>query len=179
MDGLLGPEDAERWRAHVAECALCQRYDRVLRSGVKLLRQQPALDPGSDLLLHLQFRLMDEDRRAALRPVSATTMTALTVGAVIALLAWAPILVLMRSAERPGTFAAESSINLDVNATEIAWHGGSAMTEREPSHDALSRTPAWDAAPLPIHPGQLTYTPVIVESPTAAPRYAPTTAALE
>ena len=57
-DSLIPPHEAERFRAHMADCPSCARYDRVLRKGRMVARQLPRLDPADDFVPRLQRRLL-------------------------------------------------------------------------------------------------------------------------
>ncbi|MFO7892141.1 MAG: zf-HC2 domain-containing protein [Longimicrobiales bacterium] len=58
-DSLLPAHEAARFRAHMAECPSCARYDRVLRKGRMVARQIPEPEPSPDFLPRLQLRLRE------------------------------------------------------------------------------------------------------------------------
>ena len=57
-DSLVPAHEADRFRAHMAECPSCARYDRVLRKGRMLARQLPPPEPSPDFILRLERRLL-------------------------------------------------------------------------------------------------------------------------
>lgn len=168
LDGEMAPLDLERWRAHLAECALCARYDRVLRKGVRMLADRPAVEPDPTFKLHLRYRLADEERRSQLRPVTMNAAASVSVAAVLALVAWLPIMVLARGDERAPAAAVTSLSTTDQRASEIAWHGGHGMSERH-AHDKPSVTLNHTTTAASLIGRR--YTPLIVEPPTAPPTY--------
>lgn len=166
MDGRMDAESAEQWRAHLAVCSDCARYDRVLRRGLQVLHKQPAIEVGSDFLLQLQQRLAHEDRTSAWRPMTSLASAAVAVAAMLAFAAWVPVLMLAR----PDSNSAIAS-ELSPVATEIAWHGESAVEEPQRAHIHLAaRRVAWSPGPANdvMEPK---YTPVVLEAPTAPPSY--------
>ncbi|MFW5951867.1 MAG: anti-sigma factor family protein, partial [Gemmatimonadota bacterium] len=76
-DSLVPPTEAERFRAHMAGCEACARYDRVLRKGRMLARQLPGPEPATDFGPRLLRRLLEcrhgvrSRRRLAAVPVPA------------------------------------------------------------------------------------------------------------
>ncbi len=56
-DSLIAPAESERFRAHMAECPACTRYDRVLRKGRMLARQLPVVEPTDAFGPRLHMRL--------------------------------------------------------------------------------------------------------------------------
>lgn len=56
-DSLMPAHEAARFRAHMAECPSCARYDRVLRKGRMEARQLPGPEPSPDFIPRLQLRL--------------------------------------------------------------------------------------------------------------------------
>jgi anti-sigma factor RsiW len=167
MDGEMSAADAACWRAHLAACAACARYDRVLRNGLRLLAAQPTIQPDPDFTTYIRFRIADENRRAT-RSFGATS-GAMSVAAVLALAALLPVLMLARSKPHDITAPINLSSNADLRATEIAWHGA---MDSEATHENMVRPEATLAATNPgasvIDQG---YTPLILESPTAPPSY--------
>lgn len=83
-DSLLSPRDLSEFRAHLALCTSCARYDRVLRKGRMLARQLPAPEPDPERLPRLQARLgASRARRArrgmALPPLATAALAAVTI----------------------------------------------------------------------------------------------------
>lgn len=74
-DSLIPPDEAARFRAHMAECASCARYDRVLRKGRMLARQLPAPEPDPDFIPRLRLRLQEAGyRRRSLNTAARMAM---------------------------------------------------------------------------------------------------------
>lgn len=72
-DSLLTRTEEARFRAHLAACAACARYDRVLRKGRMLARQVAAPAPAPDFIPRLEDRLIMDP---APRPVSPGPLAA-------------------------------------------------------------------------------------------------------
>jgi anti-sigma factor RsiW len=68
-DGLLAPTEAAAMRRHMASCARCRRYDRVVRRGVQVLRQSAPL-PSPAFRERLHRRLAREGALAPRDPAS-------------------------------------------------------------------------------------------------------------
>ena len=167
LDGEMAAADSERWRAHLDACPPCARYDRILRKGMRLLSETPHVEPDPSFKLHLRYRIADEERRLDVRPATMNAAASLSVAAMLALAAWLPFMLVARTdASGPGTTATAAAA--DLMATEIAWHGGYAVSQR-PSHERsrLTLQHTSSAASL-IDRG---YSPLIIESPTAPPTY--------
>jgi hypothetical protein len=164
LDGEMTPPDTERWRAHLAECAMCARYDRVLRKGTSLLAAAD-MEPDPEFTMHLRYRIADEHYRST-RPMNNSVAVAMSTAAVLALIAWLPLILISRT-ERDVAAQGETA----PASSEIAWHGSIAIDD-----DASHSAPAVDAAVLaPNHaavaliaPG---YSPLVIESPIAPPSY--------
>jgi hypothetical protein len=162
----MAPPDTEKWRRHLATCTVCARYDRVLRKGVSLLAAKPELEPEPEFMLHLRYRLADEARRQEM-PISNHMGAAVSVMAVLALVAWIPMMVSL--AEKKD---AVNALETGNESSEIAWHGSVAMVE-EPSHvtleaPAAALEPTYSVVSL-VHQS---YSPLIIESPISPPSYA-------
>jgi anti-sigma factor RsiW len=166
-DGVMDAETAEQFRAHISTCPRCARYDHILRRGVGLLNERPRAELGDDFLLQLNHRLTIEDQRAQMRPVTSMAATSLAVAAMLAFAAWIPVLML---SQENGT-ASISAQPVSAVATEIAWHGESAVDHRAPTHVHLARRLAW-APTSSGHVIEANYTPVVLESPISPPVYA-------
>ena len=93
LDGLLSPVAAAQLGAHADACADCARYDRIVRKGIDLVRDLPAVEPSPEFEMRLQHRIFHMEDAAALQPRATSAATALGVAAAIALLAWSPLLV--------------------------------------------------------------------------------------
>ena len=167
LDGVMDSATADQWRAHLASCASCGRYDRVLRRGLKTLSAQPIVEPDPDFSAELHRRLAFEDRRMAMRPITSMAGASVAVAAMLAFAAWLPFTLLTDPAE-PQVIAAPAT----QVATEIAWHGENAVDHRTPSHIHQARRVIWPASGS--HVIETKYTPVVVESPIAPLSYART-----
>jgi anti-sigma factor RsiW len=66
-DGLLPGAEHGAFAAHLAECASCARYDRVIGKGVRMLRDEPELEVSEDFMARLQHRIyhIDEEKRSS------------------------------------------------------------------------------------------------------------------
>jgi anti-sigma factor RsiW len=92
LDGLLPAHEAARVQWHLASCASCARYDRVVRRGGELLRDLPAITPSDDFADRLQHRIYHlQDAAAVSGPRAGGAAATFAVASVIALLAWSPL----------------------------------------------------------------------------------------
>lgn len=95
LDGAYAPARAERFGAHLAECASCAGYDRALQNGLDILSGLD-LDVPEDFQARLERRLaLDaEDARSGFGPLgsAATNRLVAAVTVLIALVAWSPTL---------------------------------------------------------------------------------------
>jgi predicted anti-sigma-YlaC factor YlaD len=95
LDGLLVPHEAAKVQWHLASCAGCARYDRVVRRSTELVRELPEVAPADDFAERLQHRLyhvQDGEVIAETRGAAGAAAT-IAVAGVIALLAWSPLFV--------------------------------------------------------------------------------------
>lgn len=95
-DGLVSEGLRVALEAHRDGCSACARYDRVIRGGTRLVREQPALEVSDDFLARLEGRLyeVDLERVVEARYAGAGAGTAtvtLSVAALIAAAAWMPV----------------------------------------------------------------------------------------
>lgn len=95
-DGTADPavfQDAEQ---HLADCAACRRYRRVVESGAEALRDLPIPELREDFVPRLQHRLYHVDQDAVLRKhrtASGTTvLTVCGISVFLSGLAWSPTL---------------------------------------------------------------------------------------
>ena len=88
-DSLLPSVELDRFRAHMAACPACERYDRVLRKG-RMLARQVAARPSPDFLPRLHSRLLAEPspRPLPVGPVAAGGFLTLALAAVAGM--WLP-----------------------------------------------------------------------------------------
>lgn len=92
-DGALAPERTERFTRHLATCASCARYDRVLRRGVETLHRLPPIEASYDFGDRLRHRLYHLDDEGALQgraASGASTGITLALAVAIGAAAWAP-----------------------------------------------------------------------------------------
>jgi hypothetical protein len=164
----MDPATAEVWRAHIAGCVRCARYDRVLRRGLKTLLAQPMIEPDSDFTNELHRRLAFEDRRLATRPITSMAAASVAVAAMLAFAAWLPMMLLTNAADDQIAAAPATQA-----VSEIAWHGESAVETRAHSHIHQTRRIIWPASST-SHVIETKYTPVVLESPIAPLSYART-----
>lgn len=85
-DSLVPPAEADRFRAHMAVCEACLRYDRVLRKGRMLARQTPGVEPSDDFVPRLRVRLSWQERGRTDRVLRAPAQSASALAAVTVLL---------------------------------------------------------------------------------------------
>lgn len=94
-DGFLSPEESREFEAHLAACASCTRYDRVVDRGARVFRDLPELVPSEDFAARLQhriFHLEDEMRTPDRRFSGVPTPAVLSIAAVLATAAFLPVL---------------------------------------------------------------------------------------
>jgi len=169
LDGEMAALDAELWRTHLANCAACARYDRILRRGLGLVRND-AIDSDAEFMVHLRYRLAYEEQRMAVGPVTAGAATSVTVAAVLALAAWLPIVIMSRM-EEAESMRLNVAAQLPQATSAIAWHGSNALATLQPevpsAAPAITRQSPPPTAPI-IDRG---YTPLVLDPPTAPPSY--------
>lgn len=61
-DGRLSPDREAQFRAHMEACPACERYDRILNSGIDLLAELPQPEASDDFMPRLQHRLYNVDQ---------------------------------------------------------------------------------------------------------------------
>lgn len=81
VDDVMDPLEAAIWRDHAAHCPSCSRYDRVVRRGLRLVRELPEISPSPDFHPRLQFRIyrMEEELRAGSRASGAGAVLSLAI----------------------------------------------------------------------------------------------------
>ncbi len=101
VDGRMTALEEMQWRMHVASCASCSRYDRVVRQGGELLRELSAVSVSADFGERFRERLLRLPEEERERDVGSggSAATALLVAGVIAAIAWSPLL--RTGADRP------------------------------------------------------------------------------
>lgn len=78
LDGALPEEVRERFEVHLARCESCARYHRIMREGLRLVRELPEVEPSPDFhdrLQHRIFHLLDERIEPRRRGRTATVAT--------------------------------------------------------------------------------------------------------
>src|SRR5438034_11808930 len=87
-DGLIAaPREIRRFERHLACCPACRRYDTAVRRGVRAVQAVETIEPSPDFRRRLDARVAQEHRALVLVPARPGIVTALFVGAAIALLA--------------------------------------------------------------------------------------------
>ena len=175
IDGRMDGEGSARLKGHIEGCESCRRYDRVLRQGLALYRELPPVAPSEDFserlqhrLLHLQDELSRHDRFAG-----SGAFASLTIAALIALVAWGPVVFAGSAEARLGRATA---YEVGQVAAPVAEAG--TVEERTPSGEWFGQTPLYDgrmrsgSSLSAAFPGP--YSPLIVEPPVtgASPRAA-------
>jgi Putative zinc-finger len=94
IDDALNPLDAVRFRAHVAVCTRCERYQFVLERSLDLARDMPEILPSTDFEWRLNRRLQELDEELVMHQnsVRSGVVVALGLAALVVFVAWAPIL---------------------------------------------------------------------------------------
>lgn len=100
-DDLLPLPFRTELERHLAECASCARYDRVVRDGIDSARRLPALEPSDDFMARLQHRIFHEDEPLGVPGrygSGASPALAVVVATLLGVAAWLPV---ARSGEEP------------------------------------------------------------------------------
>lgn len=95
-DRCLDPDDQVRAKAHLAACSACRRYDRVIRTGVSVLRAEAPRPSGRKLAVGtLRDRAWAMDREEAMALGGAgsgiTTAGVVLVALLLGGFAWLPL----------------------------------------------------------------------------------------
>ena len=93
-DGRLEPEDRSFFIGHMAQCASCRRYDRVIRRGIQVLRE-PVEAPSGALMsiAEVRFRATAFERESLALGTAGSGVTlsaAVVVALLLAVVAWGP-----------------------------------------------------------------------------------------
>lgn len=157
LDGAQPDERRDRFEVHMARCPSCARYDRVLRRGLRLVRDVPALPPSPDFEQRLQhgiFHVRDErSKRTRMNPTSGAAL--LAVAGLVSLVTWVPLSRSGRSSlDDVRAVAAAPAAELPAVGGTDAWFVGAPPVYINP--DA---PPSLSLA----FPGP--YSPLIVEPP--------------
>ncbi len=129
-DSLVSPAEADRFRGHMATCASCTRYDRVLRKGRMLARQLPDVEPSDDFVPRLRARLWQESHGGD-RLTAGPGRVAAALPAVTVLMAVMAALALLGSGSVPGSHGVHGSrgerglaaSGVEVPAVSASWAG--------------------------------------------------------
>ena len=164
LDGQLSPLMSAQLRAHAESCSSCARYDRIVRRGLTLVHELPAVEPSPDFeqrLQHRIFHVQDEVSLAPQRPVAGAA--ALAVAAAIALLAWSPLLM---DGERSAPTAADVTpsqyqpLRLQAPSSAAEWYTTIPVGATLASHNGVMFISAPSVAPGP-------YNPLVVQPPVS------------
>ena len=73
VDDVLGSRDADRLSAHLADCALCARFDTLARRALLVARNAPPIECSADFSTRLAQRIAEERRHriAVVKPSHA------------------------------------------------------------------------------------------------------------
>jgi hypothetical protein len=94
-DEALSWPEREQMQLHLAGCASCAHYDRVVRGGAATLRALPELEVSDDFAERLRWRLHqadDEARRARLAATPGQAVGTFAIAAAVAMAAWVPLM---------------------------------------------------------------------------------------
>lgn len=92
VDGVLGEAESAAHEAHARACASCARYQRVLKRGLELVRELPEIEPSAHFEERLRHRIFHIDDAARLERSTGRSAPGLAAAAVIALIAWSPMI---------------------------------------------------------------------------------------
>jgi anti-sigma factor RsiW len=156
LDGEQPAEVRDRSEVHMARCASCARYDRVLRQGLRLVREMPELPPSPDFEQRLQHGIFQLRAERMRRPrMNATSGAAfLAVAGLVTLVAWGPL-------SRPGSSLEVVEPAMAAPAAELPAVGGTDVwfVGAPPVYMSPDAPPSISLA----FPGP--YSPLVVEPP--------------
>jgi hypothetical protein len=157
LDDLLRPAERGAFDDHLAECADCARYLRILSRGLDMAREVPVIEPSPDFTVRLNrsLRSLDEDRYLKQQSVVSGAAVTVALASVIALAACSPILRPLVQNRTSSAAAAVASAG--DSPDDEAWLEGSRLTPYV--RPVVSPPPSMTAA----FPGP--YSPLIVEPP--------------
>jgi anti-sigma factor RsiW len=95
LDHDMTVAERDEMEAHADDCPHCADYDRVVRRGTDVLRGLPELEVSDDFADRLRWRLYaaeEEDRRARRLASPAQAAGTLAIAALIAAVAWVPLM---------------------------------------------------------------------------------------
>lgn len=156
-DSLIPAGEADRFRRHMAACASCARYDRVLRKGRMVARQIPGPAPSSDFTVRLQRRLLRGPDRTSGSPSSAAARLAAGLAAATVVLVVASALQLIDPAPTSPGPAVAAKAGPDGAAAGLV-----ALTARLPTAPGPAR--AWSRETV-APAGSASYSPLVMGPP--------------
>lgn len=130
-DGLVSGRRREALALHLASCASCARYDRVVAEGVTVYAGLPEIEPSHDFMPRLQHRIyhLEDDVEGRGRASGVPLAFTVAIAAAIAMSAWVP---LMRP--RPATLQLPPVVAHAphrVEAVEMLFRSGPFLTAPE------------------------------------------------
>jgi hypothetical protein len=109
IDDCLSETEAADHEAHAAVCASCSRYARVLSRGLSLVRELPEVEPSPHFEERLRHRIFHLEDAAQLEARDGRSVMAIAAAAMIAVIAWSPMVVRTFSAPDRATSTARST----------------------------------------------------------------------
>ncbi len=100
IDGFLSDAESASHEAHAAACASCARYARVLKRGLSLVRELPEIEPSAHFEERLRHRIFHIEEEARQSRSGGRSMVGLAAAAVIAMVAWSPLMWRNATADR-------------------------------------------------------------------------------
>lgn len=177
LDERLDVKDELRCREHALSCASCARYDRVLRRGLRLVRELPAVTPSSQFLHRFQHRVLRTmESNGGGRSAASGTVLALAIAGVIAIAAWSPLLRLPDPADRAdGDAAVITDVETGRDGRQASRVTPAARAPRAPIvrtwYDGSQASPAFTLTGARFSPGTSGSFPGL--APTAPGPYSP------
>ena len=173
MDGFLDEAESAAHEAHAAACASCGRYARVLDRGLQLVRELPEIEPSAHFEQRLQHRIFHIEDAARLERGSGRSAAGLAAAALIAMIAWSPVLWRSDAGTALRAFGGGDSYDAAVGAPAQSLYGSAEVAAMSRAriaqlHDWYARpaAPAIEQTPvqhLVSYAGS--YSPLIVSPP--------------
>ena len=175
IDDVMDADESAAHEAHARECASCGRYARVLDRGLKLVHELPEIEPSAYFEERLRHRIFHIEDDARLERDRGRSYTGLAAAALIALIAWSPVLWRNHtSSDADNVSYATSAVSPATASTRYDYSDANdiaALREQQ------SRRPSWYARPAdaaleeaPVHrivSVAGSYSPLIVSPPAA------------
>lgn len=158
LDGQLTQGEWVEFDDHIASCAVCERYDRVVRRGLLLIRNTVEVEPSPDFHDRLDARLRTVEMEIR-GPIMPDNRTALMIAAVLAMIGLTPLVPLMMRDSATEIDAVLPAAPVAEAFDPVPWNF--------PSDDALLLTPGPNAATLTAAGP---FTPLVVQAPVMAER---------